>query len=115
MSDTPTLYRDAPQTDHRCFIKQPNHKHCWICASVRKFVVPVEPSNLAAVLMKQLPLISASQIVEVCNAFFEKVPDDEGLTLKEAAIDTDEPDVPPAGWHICDCSEDCGAWEPDGE
>ena len=38
-----------------------------------------------------------------------------GLTLEEAVIDTDEDDTPPAGWHICDCSEDCGAWEPDDE
>ena len=38
--------------------------------------VTMEPSNLAAVLVKHLPLISASQIVEVCDAFFGKVSDD---------------------------------------
>jgi hypothetical protein len=24
-------------------------------------------------------------------------------------------ETPPPGWHICDCSDDCGAWEPDDE
>jgi hypothetical protein len=38
-----------------------------------------------------------------------------GVTVEEAVIDTDEDDTPPPGWHICDCSPDCGAWEPDDE
>lgn len=56
------------------------------------------------------------ELVSYGNGFPSEVSSYErGLILEEAAIDTDEPDVPPAGWHICACSEDCGAWEPDVE
>ena len=54
----------------------------WVKAHTESLVhlgvlVKVEPSTLAAVLVIHLPLISAIQIVEVCDAFFEGVTDDE--------------------------------------
>lgn len=35
--------------------------------------------------------------------------------VNERTVEVPDDDAPPEGWHICDCSEDCGAWEPDVE